>query len=72
MKLKCSKVKLKEVKRKVIVKEIEVEVNAEISKKLLRAYEKKITYICLTVVYFFKSLFFYSKHCNNTTCKIKI
>ena len=40
------KVKLKEVKRKMTVKAIEVAENVEKSKKLLRAYEKRISHTC--------------------------
>ena len=40
------KVKLKEVKRKMTVKAIEVAKNVEKSKKLLRAYEKRISHTC--------------------------
>ena len=40
------KVKLKEVMRKMTVKAIEVAENVEKSKKLLRAYEKRISHTC--------------------------
>ena len=41
-----NKVKLKEVKRKMLVTAIEVEENVEKSKQLLRAHEKKIAHTC--------------------------